>query len=108
MDLLPILAAYGTAALIIVILAAALLAGWRGDRRVGSVLLERVLRRQSDAAAGHALASGSRDFAVAVQRCLSCNQPAQCRAWLASGARQGYETFCPNARYVQRIKELAS
>ena len=68
MDLLPILAAYGTAALIIVILAAALLAGWRGDRRVGSVLLERVLRRQSDAAAGHALACGSRLARVAAGR----------------------------------------
>ena len=108
MDLMPILAAYGTAALIVAILTVALLAGWRGDRRVGSVLLERVLRRQSDAAAGHALASGSRDFAVAVQRCVSCSEAAQCRAWLASGARDGYQTFCPNARYVQRMKDLAS
>ena len=108
MDLQPILAAYGTAMLIVVILVAGLLSAWRGDGGVGSVLLEKVLRRQSDAAAANALASGSRDFAVAVQRCLSCNQAAQCRAWLASGARDGYQTFCPNARYVQRMKDLAS
>ena len=106
MDILPILAAYGTAALTVVILVAGLLAAWHGSG--GSVLIEKVLRRQSDGAACRALASGSRDFAVAVQRCLSCTQGAQCRAWLASGAREGYETFCPNARYVRGMKELDS
>ena len=108
MDLLTMLAAYGAAALVVLILAVVMLALWRGDAGVGSVLLEMVLRRQSDAAARSALASGSRDFSVAVHRCLACNQAAQCRAWLASGAREGYETFCPNARYVRRMKELAS
>jgi hypothetical protein len=81
---------------------------WRGDAGVGSVLLEMVLRRQGDAVARRALASGNRDLSLAVQRCLACNQAAQCRAWLASGAREGYERFCPNARYVQRMKELGS
>ena len=107
MDLLPILAAYGTALLVVVVLAAVLLALWGGERG-RSVLLENVLRRQSPAAARGALASGDRDFAIAVQRCVSCNEAAQCRAWLASGAREGYETFCPNARYVRRMKELVS
>ena len=81
---------------------------WRMDDGGPSLLLERMLRRQSDAAATHALGSESRQFAVAVRRCLSCNQAAQCHAWLASGAKQGYETFCPNAGYVERMKELAS
>ena len=102
MDLLTMLAAYGAAALVVLILAVVMVALWRGDAGVATVLLEGVLRRQSDAAARNALASGNRDFAMAVQRCLACNQAAQCRAWLASGARDGYETFCPNAGYVRR------
>ena len=105
MDLVPILAAYGTATLIVIILAAGILAA-RGYG--GSALVEQVLRRQGDAVAARSLAAGRRDLAVAVQRCVSCNQAAQCRAWLASGAREGYETFCPNARYVRRMKELAA
>jgi hypothetical protein len=107
MDPLTLLAAYGGGVLALFILGAALLALWRMDDGQ-PLLLERVLRRQSDAAATNALGSGSRQFAVAVQRCLSCNEAAQCHAWLASGAKQGYETFCPNAGYVERIKQLAS
>lgn len=71
------------------------------------VLLERMLRRQGDNVARLALASGDRSFAVAVSQCTRCQQAAQCRAWLASGARDGYDTFCPNARYVQHMKILA-
>ena len=107
MDLLTMLAAYGAAALIVLVLGAVMLALWRGDAGVGSVLLEKMLRRQSDDAARRALASGSRDFAIAVQRCVSCNEGAQCSACLASGAREGYETFCPNAGYVRRQSENA-
>ena len=72
------------------------------------VLLERMLRRQGDNVARLALAAGDRSFAVAVRQCTRCRQAAQCRAWLTSGAREGYETFCPNARYVQHMKVLAS
>ena len=70
-----------------------------GDSR--PVLLERVLRRQADAVAHQALASGGREFAVAVRRCVDCGEAAQCRAWLASGARDGYQSFCPNAEYIE-------
>lgn len=72
------------------------------------VLLERMLRRQGDNVARLALGSGDRSFAVAVRQCTRCQEAAQCRAWLTSGAREGYDTFCPNARYVQHMKVLAS
>lgn len=75
-----------------------------GDGR--PVLIERMLRRQGDAVAQQALASGSHEFAVAVRRCAECGEAAQCRAWLASGARDGYQWFCPNAGYVQRMQRL--
>lgn len=107
MSLLMVIAAYATAGIAALIAGTMLLRLWDGvDHR--ALLLEKVLRRQSDAAATLALASGSRDFARAVRRCVACRQTAQCRAWLASGAREGYESFCPNARYVRRMEELAS
>jgi len=56
------------------------------------VLLEKLLRRQGDAVARRALASESRES-----------------RWRCSVAsRDGYEAFCPNARYVRRMTELAS
>lgn len=72
------------------------------------VLLEKMLRRQGDDVARLALASGDRNFALALRQCTRCTQAAQCRAWLYSGAKEGYETFCPNAGFVGRMKLLAS
>jgi hypothetical protein len=95
----------GLIALLLVALAVHLLVrqGY-GDGR--PVLLERMLRRQSDAAAQQALASGGHAFAVAVRTCVHCSEAAQCRAWLASGARDGFEPFCPNSGYVERMRRL--
>ena len=72
------------------------------------VLLEQMLRRQGDEVARCALASGDRHFARAIRRCSQCAKAAQCRAWLHSGAREGYQTFCPNAGLVQRMTMLAT
>ena len=73
-----------------------------------AVLLEQMLRRQGDDVARMALAAGNRGFAEALRQCTRCSQTAQCRAWLYSGTREGYDTFCPNAAYVRRMKVLAS
>ena len=72
------------------------------------VLLERMLRRQGDDVARLALATGDRSFAQALRQCERCGQAAQCRAWLHSGARDGYQTFCPNAGFVHRMTLLSS
>ena len=82
---------------------------WRqgaGDER--PVLIDRLLRRQGERVAYRAVAAGGHDFAVAVKQCVECQEAAQCRAWLASGAAAGYESFCPNAGFVQRIKRLSA
>lgn len=71
------------------------------------VLLERVLRRQGPQVAHLALATGDRAFGHALRQCTRCSEGAQCRAWLASGARDGYQSFCPNAGFVRRMKLLA-
>lgn len=73
-----------------------------------ALLLEQMLRRQGDDVARMALASGDRGFAVALRQCIRCSHTAQCRAWLCSGAREGYDTFCPNAGYLHRMKVRAT
>src|SRR4051812_21657896 len=97
MELISLIAAIGTTALAAVVLAIVVLALWRQDGAGKPLLLEQALRRQGNDVAHRALASGNRDFAVAVQRCLTCDHAAQCRAWLSSGARDGYQSSCRNA-----------
>ena len=77
-----------------------------GDQR--PVLIDRMLRRQGERVAYRAVAAGGRDFALAVKQCVECQQAAQCRAWLASGATEGYESFCPNAGFIQWVKRISA
>jgi len=82
---------------------------WRqgaGDER--PVLIDRLLRRQGERVASRAIAVGGRAFAVAVKQCVECQEAAQCRAWLSSGAIDGYESFCPNAGFIERVKRLSA
>ncbi|HYL26103.1 MAG TPA: DUF6455 family protein [Burkholderiales bacterium] len=106
MELLALVAAISGTALGVLIVASVLAALWSRDGGAKPLLLEQALRRQGDGVAYRALASGSHDFAVAVQRCLACTEAAQCRAWLSSGARDGYQSFCPNARYIDRMQPV--
>jgi hypothetical protein len=39
--------------------------------------------------------------ALATRRCVFCAAKAQCDAWLACGAREGFERFCPNAGFIE-------
>jgi hypothetical protein len=105
MELLQLVAAISGSALGVLIVALILMALWSQDGGAKTLLLEQVLRRQGDGIAYRALASGSHQFAVAVQRCLACSEAAQCRAWISSGARDGYQSFCPNAGYIERMKQ---
>lgn len=104
MELLSLIAVAGGALFVLAVAGAVLLALWSRDAVEAPLLLERLLRRQGDDLASRALASGDQYFAVAVRRCLRCTEAAQCRAWLSSGARDGYQWFCPNAHYVDRMK----
>jgi hypothetical protein len=44
--------------------------------------------------------------AVAARRCVFCNTKPECDAWLASGAREGIQNFCPNADFVRSRSNL--
>jgi hypothetical protein len=104
MELLASIAAISSGLLVLFIVALVILALFSKEADSRPLLLDEALRRQASEVAYRAIASGGRDFAVAVQRCLACNEAAQCRAWLASGARDGYQHFCPNAGFIDRMK----
>ena len=77
-----------------------------GDGR--PVLIDRLLRRQGERVAYRAIAAGGRDFTRAVEQCMACQRAAECRAWLLSGASEGYESFCPNTGFIQRVKRISA
>ena len=109
MELLSSIAIIGAAALAVFIGACIVIALWNeGFGDASPVLLEEMLRRQGDDVARRALTSADRNFAIAVGQCTRCTEAAQCRAWLHSGAADGYQAFCPNAGYVHRMKVIAA
>lgn len=67
------------------------------------LLLMQALRRQGAGAAQRAEESGQ-GYSVAMQRCLACTEATRCQAWLWGGARDGYQSFCPNAAFIERMK----
>jgi hypothetical protein len=54
-----------------------------------------------------AAAGGLRDLALGLNRCAECRAAARCSEWLDCGAREGYQSFCPNAAFVERMKVVA-
>lgn len=109
MDFLASVAIAGTIAIVAFASLCIVLALWRegfGDER--PLLIDRMLRRQGERVAHRAIAASGGDFAVAVRQCIQCQEAAQCRAWLWSGATEGYDSFCPNAGFIQRAKRLSS
>lgn len=44
---------------------------------------------------------------VALDRCAECRAKPRCDEWLASQSRGGERSFCPNARFFERLKAAA-
>ena len=72
------------------------------------VLIGELLRRQGADVLYLAVARDGRGFRSALRRCGSCASFERCREFLDSGAREGYEDFCPMAALVHQAKALAS
>jgi len=109
MDFLASVALSSVVVIVVLILAVVLFSLWQqgwGDDR--PVLIDRMLRRQGERVAYRAVAVGGRDFALAVHQCVACQKAAECRSWLLSGATEGYESFCPNAGFIQRLKRISA
>lgn len=76
-------------------------AAWRMLHDNGRLRLEQMLCRRGVklAVAGE---QSPYDAALAARRCVGCADKARCDAWLASGRREGFEAFCPNADFIGR------
>jgi hypothetical protein len=104
MEPLASVAALSSAVLIVLVIAVLLLGLWLPPAPSDSHPLEQALRLQGDPVAARAFMR--RDFRAALQRCDTCSQGAECRAWLVTAARDGYRHFCPNAAFIDRMKRV--
>lgn len=106
--LMSTLALYAPIVLICVLALSISVVTWR--RALGydrPILLGAMLRRQGAVLPDPITQAVGYDYAVAVRRCLNCGVSASCAKWLEQGKREGYEEFCPNAGYIERLKEPA-
>lgn len=62
----------------------------------------RVLARRGVSSAE--TAAQPQEVGVALRRCTLCPSVDACNRWLALGAREGLEEFCPNADYVKKLE----
>lgn len=72
----------------------------------GKLLLSALLRRQGEDVLRQAIFGDGRELRSAVRNCRRCAAAERCRALLASGAREGYAEFCPNAGFIEHAKTL--
>jgi hypothetical protein len=89
------------AAIFTVFFSAVLVSAWRMLRDDGRLRLEQMLCRHG-AKLNVAGERSPYEAAVAARRCVGCADKERCDAWLASGEREGFEAFCPNADFVGR------
>lgn len=80
---------------------------WRLRREPAPAALGAMLGRQGIDWGRLAAAGALRDFYLGVHRCNDCRAKARCREWLDGDRRDGYETFCPNAGFIERMKVFA-
>lgn len=102
MSSLETYAVLGLGALVFAVFLYALIhSAWRMLHADGRLRLEQLLGRrgmQLAVAGEHA----PYDAALAARRCVGCAAKGACDTWLASGQRDGFETFCPNADFIGR------
>lgn len=94
-------ALFALAILLAAILYARLALAWRSAHHDGHLRLVPMLARHG--APDQALGTGTREAASAMRRCMICPQKTACDRWLASGARNGIDAFCPNAEFIARV-----
>ena len=94
----------GATALALGIVALALLGLWRaiGDER--PLLLSDLLAFEGIDMAEHIRGAGAYQFALAARKCMQCTERARCESWISRKQPGGYESFCPNTPYIERMK----
>jgi hypothetical protein len=96
----------GILAILVLLLAAAAPALYtlqaRFSARTGQLELWRMMQRRGLSPAE--AAEEPKNLALAIRRCTLCPSLDECHAWLDSGAREGAESFCPNASYLKKLE----
>ena len=98
--LLASIAFFGATALGLGIVAIAAFSLWRAVADARRLLLAEVLVLEGVDLAQRVRGAGGREFALAARTCMECTARERCAEWLAERRRDGYPTFCPNARYI--------
>jgi hypothetical protein len=102
--LLESIAFFGAAALGLGIAAIAGLSLWRALADARRLLLAEVLMLEGVDLAQRVKGAGGREFALAARRCMECAARERCAEWLAERRGEGYQGFCPNARYIDALR----
>jgi hypothetical protein len=48
--------------------------------------------------------TAARDAVAAAEHCLACQNKSLCDTQLAARTAEGYELFCPNSDYIERLR----
>ena|SRR5689334_3729156 len=106
--LLQTIAFLGGSALICGIVLFAALGLWRAMTDERPLLLSELLALEGVDMAPRIRGVGAAQFGTAARKCMACAARARCEEWLGGRRDSPYQAFCPNAGYVQRMKQAGS
>jgi hypothetical protein len=77
---------------------------WQKQRDDGRLRLRDMMRARR-AFLPHPLTRlAAQDIVAATERCLACSEKSLCDRHLTAGTTEGYERFCPNGAYIERLR----
>lgn len=102
--LLQSIALLGASALAIGVVALVAFGLWRAMGDARPLFLSELIAFEGIDLDEQVRGAGAHQFALAARKCLQCAERARCESWLARKLPGGYESFCPNAAYIARLK----
>jgi hypothetical protein len=98
------IAFFGAAMLGLVIAVVTALAVWGATSDERPLLLSELLALEGVDMGARVKGAGARQFALAARACMRCAAHERCADWLCGEGHAGYQAFCPNAGYIERMK----
>jgi hypothetical protein len=98
------IAFFGAAMLGLVIAVVGAAALWRAIADERPLLLSELLALEGVDMGARVRGVGAREFALAARTCMRCTARERCTDWLSGQGTAGYQSFCPNAGYIERMK----
>ena len=102
--ILDLLAIYAPIVMIVVIMLCVSVLLLEGAIPGEPLLLGRMMLRHGVRAPELTTGLAGYKLAQAVNRCRRCSHKPDCARWLDEDGEPGYETFCPNAAFIQDLK----